>query len=95
MKTGDKEIFHQRSRLEIIACLLEKSYHGSRKTRLIYGCNLSLSQFKKYSGYLIEGDLLTKNKNEDGAEVYLTTEKGKEFLIDYERIKSTLDKISM
>lgn len=87
--------FIQRSRIEIMVCLLEKSYDGSRKTRLIYGCNLSLSQFNKYADYLIEGKLLTKKKNENNSEIYKITEKGKEFLRDYEKIRKILDEMHM
>ena len=74
-----------------MVCLLEKSYDGSRKTRLIYGCNLSLSQFNKYAAYLIEGKLLTKKKDKNSFEIYKITKKGIEFLRDYEKIRKILD----
>ena len=94
MKVKDKQRFLQRSRIEIIACLLAYSSKGSRKTRLIYGCNLSVSQFNKYSAYLIEGELLEK-RIDGNSDVYYTTEKGIEFLKDYEGIKKLLDKIRL
>ena len=94
MSAGTKQHFTQRSRLEIAVCLLTNSYDSSRKTRLIYRCNLSVSQFNKYSEYLIEGELLRKKIETKGIEVYYTTEKGKAFLKDYEKINKTLNKLN-
>lgn len=93
MKAKAEQRFIKRSRIEIMECLLRSSYNGSRKTRLIYGCNLSLSQFNKYAEYLIEGGLLTKNTNENHIEIFQITKKGIEFLTDIERIKTTLNKM--
>ena len=86
-----KARFSQRSRIDIIACILKRSNHGSRKTRLIYKCNLSMAQFKRYAECLIEGGLLTKYSGESGAEIYETSEKGKKFLEDYGRIIKILE----
>ena len=95
MKAKAEQRFIKRSRIEIMESILRSSYNGSRKTRLIYGCNLSLSQFNKYSEYLIEGGLLTKNRNEDHAEVYQITKKGIEFLNDYKKISKVLDALKL
>ena len=95
MTPETKRHFSQRSRLEIIACLLTSAYDGSRKTRLIYRCNLSLSQFKKYVDFLIEGGLLKKRVEGKRVEVYYITERGKTFLKDYERIMETLIKLRL
>jgi len=78
-----------------MACILESSNESSRKTRLIYRCNLSLAQFNLYKDYLVEAGLLKVSTREDGAEIFETTEKGKEFLRDYKRIKSVLDKMRL
>ena len=92
-----KQRFIQRSRMEIIASLLKYSIDGSRKTRLIYKCNLSLSLFNKYVDCLIEGELLQKNTEmnprQRSIETYHTTEKGMEFLRDYEKISKILNEI--
>jgi len=90
-KTG----FAQRSRVDIIACILEHSNRTSRKTRLIYRCNLSLSQFKMYETCLIDAGLLTKTRSKNNIEIYETTEKGKRFLKDYEKIKETLEEMRL
>ena len=93
-----KKMFMQRSRTDIIANLLANAVYGSRKTRLIYKCNLSLAQFNKYANYLIESQLLQRNietvKGKKSYEVYQTTEKGIEFLSDYQRIGKALEKLS-
>jgi predicted transcriptional regulator len=84
--------FSQRSRVDIMACVLENSNSSSRKTRLIYRCNLSLSQFNMYADCLIEAELLEKHERE-GIEIFETTKKGKDFLRDYEKIRNVLEKI--
>ena len=95
LKARSNQHFLQRSRIDIMACILRNSNAASRKTRLIYRCNLSLSQFNKYADCLTEGGLLRRSRGENGAEIYHTTEKGKEFLRDYERIRSILDKMRL
>jgi len=74
-----------------MACILENAAGGSRKTRLIYGCNLSPTQFNLYEDCLVEAGLLTVSKREDGVEMFQTTEKGREFLRDYRKIKRMLE----
>ena len=93
MAAKDKRRFLQRSRVDIIACILTNSNETSRKTRLIYKCNLSLSQFNMYAECLIEGGLLKRYSSGNGAEVYETTAKGRTFLKDYGRIRKVLDKM--
>ncbi|MEM1582450.1 MAG: winged helix-turn-helix domain-containing protein [Candidatus Bathyarchaeia archaeon] len=89
----NKSRFQQRSRIDIIACILENSNDGARKTRLIYKCNLSFSQFNHYKDCLVDSGLLRVSNNEDGTEVFEVTERGREFLRDYKKIKSVLDKM--
>jgi len=48
-----------------------------------------------YISCLIEGGLLKRYFGENGAEIYKTIEKGKEFLKDYERIRKVLDKMRL
>ena len=95
MAAKDKRRFLQRSRVDIIACILSNSNDTSRKTRLIYRCNLSLSQFNMYADCLIEGGLLDKHTAESGAVIYETTARGKSFLKDYSRIREVLDKMRL
>jgi len=94
-QTESKFHFEHRSRMDIIACILENSNDRSRKTRIIYGCNLSLSQFNIYKDYMVETGLLETSRLEEGGEIFETTEKGKEFLKDYEKIKSLMNRMSL
>jgi predicted transcriptional regulator len=95
LRARDQRRFLQRSRIDIIACVLENSDNSSRKTRLIYRCNLSLSQFNMYADCLIEGELLKKYLTQNGTEIFETTEKGKKFLNDYEKIRKILEKMRL
>jgi predicted transcriptional regulator len=90
----DKVGFSQRSRVDIIACILGNSNSSSRKTRLIYRCNLSLSQFNFYAECLIQGNLLRKYEK-NGKGFYETTEKGKSFLNDYANIREVLESMRL
>ena len=81
-----KERFKERrSKLEIMADILSTAREGVRKTRIIYGANLNFNRAERYILFLEERGLI-KNS---GA-VYETTEKGKEFLHEYRRIKELI-----
>jgi len=83
--------FSNRSRINIVACILEKCNPESRKTRIIYKCNLSLPQFNIYTKCLNEGGLLRIYTENNGTEFFETTKEGKEFLEDYKKIKKVLE----
>lgn len=87
-----KRRFSHRSRIETISCILKNCNKGSGKTRLIYACNLNVSQFDRYTNFLVEAGLLEILRLEAGKELLETTEAGKEFFIDCSTIKSILDK---
>jgi len=95
LKSEKRSGFLQRSRIDIMACILENSNDKSRKTRLIYRCNLSLSQFNLYKDCLVETGLLDAARRGDGVEIFGTTDKGKEFLGDYRKIKSVMDEMRL
>jgi len=95
LKVPNKRRFLQRSRIDIVACILGHSNDSSRKTRLIYRCNLSLSQFNIYAECLVEGGLLDRYTGRNGVEIYKITEKGKNFLKDYRRLKKVLEEMGM
>ena len=78
-----------------MACILRNSNDTSRKTRLIYRCNLSLAQFNMYAECLVDGGLLKKYISDRGAEIYKTTAKGQTFLKDYGRIRKVLDSMRL
>ena len=73
-----------RSRMEIMAAILERAVEGAKKTQMMYGANLSFYQIEGYSRYMIKMGFLSFEK-ESG--LYWTTSKGREFLKSYENIK--------
>lgn len=91
--------FLQRSRLSIVASILENCYESSRKTRLIQKCNLNLFQFNKYVDFLTKNGLLKKNVERGSKNKfvisYLSTDKGREFVKDYKNISKILDEITV
>ncbi len=91
-KSKEKSRFLHRGRVDIIACILENAIESSKKTNLLYRCNLSLAQCNLYLTLLIEGGLLME-KNIENRTVFMTTEKGRSFLTDYKKIKIVLDKM--
>lgn len=84
--------FTFRDRLDIAACILQVADPSSRKTRIIYRCNMSLVQAERYVGLLVDGGLL-ENQTIRGKTVYRTTDDGRSLLEDYQRIKSILDQM--
>jgi len=84
-----EQAFTKRGRLEIIREILTICHRPAKKTSVLYRCNLSYSQLQKYLEYLISRNLLNNSKN-DGKTVYTITDKGKEFLEEYERLNNLL-----
>jgi len=62
---------------------------GSLKTRIMYAGNLSFAQLNEYLEFLLETELLKKNRI-DNKNVYRTTQKGKMFLHNYYEIMELL-----
>jgi len=87
--------FSNRSRIHITACILEKCNPKSRKTRIIYKCNLSLLQFNMYAKCLSEGELLRIYTEKNGFEFFETTKEGKRFLDDYRKIRRVLENMRL
>lgn len=84
--------FHQRGRMDIMACILRHSMGHSRKTNLIYKCNLGSNQFKAYLDLLLRTELLRRYEEKGGrVESYETTQKGKAFLKEYRKISLLLE----
>lgn len=75
----------RRGRLEIIAAVLSVTRNGSRKTEIVYKTNLNFARLDRYLLYLKEKELI-----ENSESIYKTTEKGEEFLRDYQTIEELL-----
>jgi len=73
-----------------MACILKSSIESSDKTRLMRECNLNFYQLNLFRDCLVEAGFLKVSKRNDGIEIFETTDRGKEFLRDHERIKGIL-----
>jgi predicted transcriptional regulator len=80
-----------RSRVDIIAAILEIAKEGSIKTRIMFGAVLSFTQLQEYTTFLIEQGLMERSE----AGLYRTTEKGLKFLHMYVEIDSMVPKANM
>jgi len=69
-----------RNKLDIVRDMLAVASTGTKKTRIMYQANLNFVQVEKYLNTLLDGGLLMRD---NGGTIYLTTEKGKEFLKSY------------
>jgi predicted transcriptional regulator len=84
----EEQVFTKRGRLEIMFAILSLCNNTpSKKTHVMYKCNLSFKQLDMYLKFLINLGFL-RVVDEDN---YLTTEKGREFIKGYQNIKSLFD----
>jgi predicted transcriptional regulator len=92
VQVGEKLSLLNRSRIDIIANILGVSGEGTKKTHIMYRCNLSFRQLHAYLNLLVDRKLLRKvvRKESSRQELYETTSKGKAFLQAYKGIKALL-----
>lgn len=76
-----------RSSTEIIDSMLRSIGSGTTKTRIMYSAYLSYAQLSEYLGLLQDRDLV---RYDEGARLYLITEKGLKFLNAYEEIEGLM-----
>lgn len=74
----------RRNSLDIMADILGAARGGSKKTWIVYKANLNFNIFNKYLSELTKNGLLMIRK---GSVIYETTEKGIEFLKQYDRLR--------
>ena len=79
-----------RGNLDIIADILDASDGGTKKTYLMYRCNLSFKQLKNYSSFLLSNRLLHVAQEEANNGTLQITDKGKEFLRAYKNLKALM-----
>lgn len=80
---------NNRGKIQIMGDILALATAGIKKTHIMYRANLSYEQVHLYLGELIEKTLVVQNVSQDGV-VYRTTEKGREFLLYYQKIAEFL-----
>lgn len=83
------ETFIKRSRFEVIYQILSFCQNPRQKTHILYRCNLSYEQLKKYMEFLVTGNLLKKTEND--RELYQATQHGEKFIGEYERLRRILE----
>ncbi|MGQ9531059.1 MAG: winged helix-turn-helix domain-containing protein [Candidatus Bathycorpusculaceae bacterium] len=81
-----------RCQLDVIADILEASQERTRKTYLMYRCNMSFKQLKQYLEILLSTGLLCIVAEKIGSNpgFFKITEKGKAFLKAYKDLKALL-----
>jgi len=75
----------KRGTIEIFYEILSACREPVNKTRIIYHCNLNFIMFQKYLEVLIASGLIDISNNKT-KELYLMTEKGKNFIEYYRRL---------
>jgi predicted transcriptional regulator len=83
---------NHRGRFDIIADILDASGGGAKRTYLMYHCNLSFSQLKQYSHFLLSKGLMrvvVQNQSSSSG-LFEATDKGKEFLRAYRGLKALM-----
>jgi predicted transcriptional regulator len=90
VESGKSSSNSHRGSLDIIADILEASYCETKKTYLMYRCNMSFKQLKYYLDFLLRKELLhTIVKDVDpNPRLFKITNKGKEFLKAYKGLKA-------
>jgi predicted transcriptional regulator len=81
----------RRSRLSIIADVLDVARWGVPKTKIMYGASLSFAQLKEYLPFLLDANLLEAVENPKKRS-YKTTNKGLQYLQCYMEIGELLKK---
>ena len=84
---NNQQTVANRTRIEILASILKVAQKGALKTHIMYKANLSHKQLTKYLQFVMSNALLQEiNDPEDGTRYFRVTEKGIQFLKDYERL---------
>jgi predicted transcriptional regulator len=83
-----------RSRIDIIANILQAANEGTKKTHVMYRCNLSFRQLNAYLEFLVEMRFLEtitmKTENKEDAQLFKTTRKGRDLVEAYHNLKTLL-----
>ena len=72
-------ISKRRDKLCIVAEILEITKGGTAKTQIMQKANLNFAQLNEYLNFMLEAKLIEKNARQT-KQIYITTEKGFDFL---------------
>ena len=78
----------RRSKMEIIGSILRVAWNGELKTNIMFKASLSFAQLNRYLEFLNDKGLLAKGAKRA---LWVTTEKGKEFLKYFMVLKNLLE----
>ena len=94
--TGAKRVitpnWQRRGRVEILADILKVAVDGARGTHIMYKANLNFAQRKKYLTEAINAGLIGARVN--SPLVYMTTQKGHEWLKNYRKLSESSEAFS-
>ena len=85
VKSGSSRWVRKRSDIDIMASILSEARKGSRKTRIMYRCNLSHRQLQVYLKLLLGMGFLVSR-----SDLFKTTAKGRKFLDAYRTLKALM-----
>jgi len=81
----------KRSGLEILVSMVSASMNGIEETYMMQRANVSYSQLQYYLPFLVRQRLVMEAKNHAGVPFYKATERGSQFIMDYEQFSKYLD----
>ena len=81
---------NNRGKIQIMGDVLALATSGIKKTHIMYKANLSYEQVHLYLSDLIGKRLIAQDVSQGGV-VYRTTDKGREFLLYYNRLAEFLE----
>ena len=91
VQTEKEAEFTVRGRMDIIADILDQAKPGTKKTRIMYMCNLSFRQLRIYLDFLLRKKFLALITSFDGnSRFYRTTKKGLAFLEAYKNLQAVI-----
>jgi predicted transcriptional regulator len=81
-----------RTQIDIMASILNEAAGGTRKTHIMYGCNLSYRQLQSYLKLLVSMKLLSTTSEKKSRKItfFETTAKGQNFLLAYCKLKALM-----
>lgn len=80
----------RRSRLDIIADMLDASHGRVRKTHLMYKCSMSFTQITGYLDLILGAKLLVIENDETNL-LFKISRKGRSFLNSYQSLKALME----
>jgi len=80
----------RRTYLEIIASILDTCRYRTKRTRVMYQCNMSSKQLEGYLDVLLKANLLLI-ENDSRSFLFRVSGKGKDFLKAYNNVMTMLE----